>query len=360
MAIFIENACRNVMLNMRLPRFYIFRKYCDKKDKSNDTQNKPVAFNEKVDNSKQKLKSLLESMMNESSSNKEISSFARPNKLKSERKKEQRELGFDSPEKNIRKATHDVAEHLGGDIQQTESELLSKLLLHKENSENVSKNLSDLIVGMKIDREQNTRRGTTTRSQYVKQTLANATVQSKRISSKKYEGKFFNKKHIAKVGGRVELFGGVGLGIFNKDSIFKHETLLHTVEHLKNRDLKLAIMQPPENYFQKMIVWTEQKKFWRFPIDNEYGLKENNVYFAEHVFLDTHLEPWCPTKGPIRHFMELVCVGLSKNPYLTVQEKINHIEWFKNYFAQKADLLKEVGAISNTSFTNENNIKELA
>lgn len=43
--------------------------------------------------------------------------------------------------------------------------------------------------------------------------------------------------------------------------------------------------------------------------------------------------------------MELVCVGLSKNPYLTVEAKIEHIEWFKNYFEEKKKLLKEVGAI---------------
>lgn len=73
--------------------------------------------------------------------------------------------------------------------------------------------------------------------------------------------------------------------------------------------------------------------------------EEQNVSFTEHIFLEKHLEPWCPTKGPIRHFMELVCVGLSKNPYLTVQAKKDHIEWFKNYFSSKLDILSEVGAI---------------
>lgn len=72
--------------------------------------------------------------------------------------------------------------------------------------------------------------------------------------------------------------------------------------------------------------------------------EESKVYFTEHVFLEEHLEPWCPPKGPIRHFMELVCVGLSKNPYLTVQDKKEHIEWYRNYFDEKKALLQEVGA----------------
>lgn len=73
--------------------------------------------------------------------------------------------------------------------------------------------------------------------------------------------------------------------------------------------------------------------------------QEQNVYFTEHIFLEKHLEPWCPPKGPVRHFMELVCVGLSKNPYMTVETKKGHIEWYKNYFEDKKQLLKEVGAI---------------
>lgn len=58
-----------------------------------------------------------------------------------------------------------------------------------------------------------------------------------------------------------------------------------------------------------------------------------------------------PKKGPIRHFMELVCNGLSKNFYYTVQQKKDHIEWFKNYFENKRNLLEEVGAYAseNTS-----------
>lgn len=41
--------------------------------------------------------------------------------------------------------------------------------------------------------------------------------------------------------------------------------------------------------------------------------------------------------------MELVCVGLSKNPYLTVAEKRAHISYYENYFRSKNALLVELG-----------------
>lgn len=72
--------------------------------------------------------------------------------------------------------------------------------------------------------------------------------------------------------------------------------------------------------------------------------EEAKVPFHEHVFLESQLTPWCPTKGPIRHFMELVCVGLSKNPFLTVKEKHEQIEWYHQYFKEKAAIIKDIGA----------------
>lgn len=69
--------------------------------------------------------------------------------------------------------------------------------------------------------------------------------------------------------------------------------------------------------------------------------EEKAVGFHEHIFLNKHLSPWCPKTGPVAHFMELVCVGLSKNPYLTVNEKKEHISWYKNYFDQHKHLLDD-------------------
>ena len=78
------------------------------------------------------------------------------------------------------------------------------------------------------------------------------------------------------------------------------------------------------------------------------GLEEEaSVPFHEHIFLEEHLQEGFPRQGPVRHFMELVVAGLSKNPYLTVQQKRDHISWFRGYFHQKEDVLKEAEVYLN-------------
>ena len=70
---------------------------------------------------------------------------------------------------------------------------------------------------------------------------------------------------------------------------------------------------------------------------------ESQVGFHEHIFLEHHLTDF-PQKGPIRHFMELVCVGLSKNPYFSAQEKRDHITWFQDYFKDKYHLIDDMSS----------------
>jgi small subunit ribosomal protein S31 len=67
--------------------------------------------------------------------------------------------------------------------------------------------------------------------------------------------------------------------------------------------------------------------------------EEKGVGFHEHVFL-SHLIRDFPT-GPIRHYMELVVAGLSKNPYISVSEKHGHIEWYRDFLADKQKLIEE-------------------
>jgi small subunit ribosomal protein S31 len=110
-------------------------------------------------------------------------------------------------------------------------------------------------------------------------------------------------------------------------------------------------------------MWTEQGKVWKFPINNEQGMDEElNTDFSEHVLLEMHLEDWCPTSGPIRHFMELVCVGLSNNHYLSAKEKRDHICWYRDYFNSKRDMLGELldlGRTSPPSLSEEGGQKQL-
>ncbi|XP_029029897.1 28S ribosomal protein S31, mitochondrial [Betta splendens] len=112
--------------------------------------------------------------------------------------------------------------------------------------------------------------------------------------------------------------------------------------------LCLVTNQMPRNRFEEMIQWTKEGKMWQYPINNEAGLEEEaSVPFHEHVFLEKHLEEGFPREGPVRHFMELVVTGLSKNPYLTVQQKKEHISWFRDYFHQKEDVLRDADVFLN-------------
>ncbi|KAM6907763.1 small ribosomal subunit protein mS31 [Xenentodon cancila] len=112
--------------------------------------------------------------------------------------------------------------------------------------------------------------------------------------------------------------------------------------------LAQAANQTPRNGFEEMIQWTKEGKLWQYPINNEAGLEEElNVPFHEHIFLEKHLEEGFPRQGPVRHFMELVVAGLSKNPYLTVQQKTEHISWFRDYFHQNEKVLNEADVYLN-------------
>lgn len=75
--------------------------------------------------------------------------------------------------------------------------------------------------------------------------------------------------------------------------------------------------------------------------------KEAEVDFTEHIFLDHHAASWCPKEGPIKYFMELVLVGLSKNAFLTVQEKKETIDWYRDYFIKHKSLLEEINAFGS-------------
>ncbi|XP_059613943.1 small ribosomal subunit protein mS31 [Phlebotomus argentipes] len=242
----------------------------------------------------------------------------------------------------LERVTKNVAESLGGDARQTESELLRKLLdisnqaseakIKTEGAEDGSK-LNDIIVGMKIERTKKSPESTVS-EQFVRRSGKKT---ERVIKERVAPVKPVDVKH-----DRINLWSAQPLNIFTKD-VKESADPLEIWTLLQNRELQATFDTPPRNYFEKMQRWTTEGKVWRFPIDNEQGLEEEaKVYFADHVFLEPHLEPWCPKTGPVRHFMELVCVGLSKNPYITIQEKQAHIAWFQQYFEGKKELLKEI------------------
>jgi len=146
----------------------------------------------------------------------------------------------------------------------------------------------------------------------------------------------------------IDIFAAPPLGVFTSpfESSVVADNLLLTWRACAQRELKLKSIPAPRNALEEMIEWTEDGKLWKFPIDNEQDLDYSHEPFHEHVFLENLLDPWCPKFGPVRHFMDLVCVGLSKNPYVTAEFKRDTITWFKDYFEQPKvkDILTHQGS----------------
>ncbi|XP_049804021.1 28S ribosomal protein S31, mitochondrial isoform X1 [Schistocerca nitens] len=315
----------------------------------------------------EKLNTLIQSMVKEEQSSQGSSysgdKFAKPKRyfVKKEKLEKQIDAKHTSEEKvsasPVEKAAKEVAEALGGDTKKTESELLNKLLSHsaevKQGSSGQQESkpaldLSELIAGMKIDRTKKpSPHGAeeTSRAHQVRRILGQQPPQQPPAEPlRRTRDTGLTQPRVE----RVDLFGAEPLGIFKVDATKTAQPSfdLETWTKLQQRELRLAVLHPPKNIFEEMILWTEQGKLWKFPVDNEQGLEdEAKVPFTDHVFLEHYLEPWCPKRGPIRHFMELVCVGLSKNSFVTAEEKRKHIEWYRDYFASKKDLLEEVGAL---------------
>ncbi|EDX10625.1 28S ribosomal protein S31, mitochondrial isoform X1 [Drosophila simulans] len=326
---------------------------------SSSDDEKPTKKKEKpVETAAQRLNRLLGTM--QATDQLSASDFPRPGDANRKRREAQKQ---EAAAKNVLTAAKNIASMLGtseSDKKQTESELLAKLLGHGSESSAAATggnqtadtsgspsgdkelNLSELIVGMKIDRRQQPQQVEQTRGEYVRRSLASRTKPQNRDGAYQ-RPKRQTKREAESFTGSVNLYGGEPLGIFKDTQLPISNDILSTWSQLSERELSLQASHPPANYFEQMVLWTDQKKVWRFPINNEQDWEdEHNVDFSEHIFLEQHLEDWCPSKGPIRHFMELVCVGLSKNPYLTAQEKKDHIFWFRDYFQAKKDILRDL------------------
>ncbi|KAL3248505.1 hypothetical protein MRX96_056452 [Rhipicephalus microplus] len=244
--------------------------------------------------------------------------------------------------KAVVQAAREVAASLSSSKEQkeqTESELLARLRVHaqeRQGNQHVAPEkdntatLSDLFVGMKIERKKAKQQG---RQDGVNRDTKAA---ARRQAANKQE----------RIEEKLELDVDRRLGIFSRDIEENTDVpQLKTWERLQQRELQLLVTPPPKNAYEEMILWTEQGKLWKFPINNEAGLDEEaQISFEEHVFLEEHITDF-PERGPIRHFMELVLVGLSKNPHISAQRKREHIEWFRQYFRAKADILRASGAL---------------
>ncbi|EPY84892.1 28S ribosomal protein S31, mitochondrial-like isoform 1 [Camelus ferus] len=230
-----------------------------------------------------------------------------------------------------------VADSLPFDKQTTKLELLKQLQQHEEASraqkdgERPKISFSNIISDMKVAKSATAR--TSTRPVH-------------QIQFDEGTDDFVGQEKAADLRKRKNIFKGKRLNIFDPKAVTEEapETeagpSLWDIEFAKQ--LAAVTEQPFQNGFEEMIQWTKEGKLWEFPINNEAGFDDDGSEFHEHIFLDKYLEDF-PKQGPIRHFMELVTCGLSKNPYLSVKQKVEHIEWFRNYFNEKRDILKESG-----------------
>lgn len=70
----------------------------------------------------------------------------------------------------------------------------------------------------------------------------------------------------------IDLWNGKPSRIFENIGVASQDIPeLKTWMALKQRELKALTTYPPANIFQELILWTEQGKLWKFPIDNEQG-----------------------------------------------------------------------------------------
>jgi len=321
------------------------------KDGTSDNKTAPVSSeNEESpsEKAKSKLKLLLMSMDTMTESTNSIKmldlNFAKPKRPQKKKKREeiQKKSIEESIGKEMKLAVEKVSNTFPLTKEKTKLDLLDKLQavaletsLMKSKRESNEGQLRELEVKPKHERQQD------------EQKLNNILSGLKVVKSR--ELPIFS---LTSTRPRESLSAGEPLGIFRNVQFVEPTDAaeLVTWEKLQTREIRLAVTQAPANGFQQMIRWTRQGKLWHFPINNEQGLEEEaQVGFHEHVFLEHHLEPWCPKRGPIRNFMELVCIGLSKNPYLSVAQKKEHIEWYRRYFDDKRSILVETGALAEAA-----------
>jgi hypothetical protein len=75
---------------------------------------------------------------------------------------------------------------------------------------------------------------------------------------------------------------------------------------------------------------------------------EASIPFHQHILLDGYLADF-PDIEPVQRFMQLVLHGISLNSHMTWSEKREIIEWYRVYFEENAQLIRD--AISAERYT---------
>lgn len=323
----------------------------DKGDDSEPTKDKEVP---NPNLAKQKLKDMMAAVKKDQTVKSE------PLNLKKPQKPQKKVSGKGLPS-NLAEAASDVAEHIGGDdkakVQKTQSDLLKQLKKTSEAINAKSVDISALMSSMKVDkRKPKVDNDMMYASKGFKRELNLSEAQQQFLRERKLkrsrQGKSEEDDRDVVI---VESdFRKVPpLGVFStgeKIEVKEEESTLPVWSACKERERRILRKPLPKNFLEEMNVWTEKGILWHFPIDNEQGIEESDMEpFHAHVFLERHLDPWCPPSGPVRHFMELVCVGLQRNPFITADAKVSHINWYRAYFEdeERNEVLKLAGAVDS-------------
>ncbi|CAK9296798.1 unnamed protein product [Gordionus sp. m RMFG-2023] len=251
---------------------------------------------------------------------------------------------------------------------QIKSEILQKLNddLKKTEIRKNGQQLTTLFTGMKIDDTKSKKLKTqpieseSISKSGIKNTLTHSN-HSQYIVNKMFgslnaglsEEPLMQYKNIGELRHKVDLFGSTPLGIFknldNAENPNQDKYGMQIWDKLELRELNNYVKQPPINSFEDLIEKTEKGIIWPFPINNELGMEEeSNIPFYEHIFVYDYFlnktqnlpDSNILKLSVIKRFIELVCVGLSKNPNYTVKEKRETIDWYLDYFTEKENIIR--------------------
>lgn len=253
----------------------------------------------------------------------------------------------DMVDKELKSAARSLSDKLLGDKSSVGNDLISqlkKMQFKQQDRGESAKNkdyLSDVLSNMKVVKKGKERKRDHKSNSWGEEMSGNW-LEASRSSKPNFFRKTYRSVNLNQ---DYKLFQGDGLGIFNTEdakSQAKHTPMKETLWDVYDREQRTIVEEAsPTNAFEEMIQWTKQGKMWKFPIDNEQDWElEQNTGFHEHVFLD-HLTEDFPKRGPLRHFIDLVVVALSKNAFLTAEQKREHIQWFREYFTTKQEILIE-------------------
>ena len=307
-----------------------------------------------------KLFSLLKSIKENEALHKKsnVKLNAKPNKKYESSSSSSSSSSEDELEEDLVKAANKVANDSAKDVKdddqkskvhhEVKSDLLRQLTkISKETNEarQESEVLSSMLSGMKVKKDP--------KPEVVKQTrpprAEPTTTEQSEFLEKRRKLRIANmrKKAIDNYT-PTDLFDAEkALGIFSKVETVT-EPILKTWQGTSEREMRVLKTQYPRNLIEDMVQMTDKGILWHFPINNEQGVEEKEKdSFVDHVFLEQHIESWCPQEGPIREFMEVVCTSLSKNAFMTVEKKVYYINWFRDYFDQPRakEILKISGVL---------------